>query len=78
MAIKEPILIAGTTSQYYRGDKTWQNLDKTAVSLSNVDNTSDASKPISLATQTALNAKENTSNKSTAVTLGTSDVLYPS
>jgi hypothetical protein len=77
LATKEPILIAGTTSQYYRGDKTWQNLDKTAVSLSNVDNTSDASKPISTATQTALNAKENVSNKSTSITLGTSDVLYP-
>jgi hypothetical protein len=57
---KEDILTAGTTSQYYRGDKTWQTLDKTTVGLSNVDNTSDANKPISTATQTALNAKENT------------------
>ena len=57
---KEPAISAGTTAQYFRGDKTFQTLDKIAVGLSNVDNTSDANKPISNATQTALNAKENT------------------
>jgi len=35
----EPIISSGTTSQYLRGDKTWQTLDKTAVGLSNVENT---------------------------------------
>jgi hypothetical protein len=35
----EPAITAGTTSQYWRGDKTWQTLDKTAVGLSNVANT---------------------------------------
>lgn len=35
----EPTITAGTTSQYWRGDKTWQTLDKTAVGLSNVENT---------------------------------------
>lgn len=55
--VYEPAFAAGTTAQYRRGDKTWQTLDKAAVGLSNVDNTSDASKPISTATQTALNAK---------------------
>ena len=54
---KENAITAGTTSQYYRGDKTFQTLDKTAVGLSNVDNTSDVNKPISTATQTALNDK---------------------
>jgi hypothetical protein len=63
---KEPLITAGTTSQYRRGDKTWQTLDKTAVGLSNVDNTSDLNKPISTATQTALNLKENKSEKNTA------------
>ena len=77
MATKENTIVAGTTSQYYRGDKTWQTLDKTAVGLSNVDNTSDLNKPVSTATQTALDTKENTSNKSTTTTLGTSDVLFP-
>jgi hypothetical protein len=35
-------------------------LTKTDVGLANVDNTSDASKPVSTAQQTALNGKENT------------------
>ena len=54
---KEPAITIGTTSQYFRGDKTFQTLDKTAVGLGNVDNTSDLNKPISNATQTALNSK---------------------
>lgn len=54
---KEGTISAGTTSQYYRGDKTFQNLDKNAVGLPLVDNTSDASKPVSTAQQTALNLK---------------------
>jgi hypothetical protein len=56
---KEGSVAAGTTSQYYRGDKTWQTLDKTSVGLSNVDNTSDVNKPVSTAQQTALNLKAN-------------------
>lgn len=62
LANKEPLLSAGTTTQYYRGDKSWQTLDKTAVGLANVDNTADASKPISTATQTALDGKASTSH----------------
>jgi hypothetical protein len=31
---------AGTTGQYWRGDKTWQALNKTTIGLSNVDNES--------------------------------------
>ena len=54
---KEPTIASGTTAQYLRGDKSWQTLSKTAVGLANVDNTSDINKPISTATQTALNAK---------------------
>ena len=59
---KEDSITAGTTAQYWRGDKTFQTLDKAAVGLSNVDNTSDANKPISTATQTALNDKANLSH----------------
>lgn len=55
---KEGSITAGTTSQYWRGDKTWATHDKTSIGLANVDNTSDASKPISNLTQTALNAKQ--------------------
>lgn len=56
----------------------WSTIDKSFVGLGNVDNTSDLSKPISTATQTALNAKEDSANKSINPSLGTSDVLYPS
>lgn len=59
LALKENTITAGTTGQYYRGDKTFQTLDKTAVGLGNVDNTSDVNKPISTATQTALDLKAN-------------------
>lgn len=41
---------------------TTNGLTKTNVGLSNVDNTSDASKPVSTAQQTALNAKANTAS----------------
>lgn len=58
LAGKEPVIAAGTTSQYLRGDKTWATLDKTAVGLSDVDNTSDADKPLSIAAISALAGKE--------------------
>lgn len=57
LALKENTITAGTISQYFRGDKTFQTLDKTAVGLDQVNNTSDANKPISSATQTALDNK---------------------
>jgi hypothetical protein len=67
---KENSITAGTTSQYFRGDKSFQTLDKSVIGLSNVDNVSDANKTISTATQTALNSKLNTSvlaDSSTAI-----------
>lgn len=53
----EPTIAPGTTADYWRGDKTWQTLNKAAVGLSNVDNTADSGKPVSTAQQTALDAK---------------------
>ena len=53
-------------------------VNKADIGLDLVDNTSDLNKPISTATQTALNGKEDISNKSTDVNLGNSDTLYPS
>jgi len=38
----EPTITAGTSAQYYRGDKTFQTLDATAVGLGNVTNESKA------------------------------------
>lgn len=52
---------------------------KTNLELQNVDNTRDIDKPISTATQAALNLKENIANKSVDLILdGASDVKYPS
>jgi hypothetical protein len=49
---KENSITAGTTAQYWRGDKSWQTLNKSAVGLGNVDNTSDATKNSATATLT--------------------------
>lgn len=62
----------------------WSTIDKAFVGLGNVDNTSDLNKPISTATQTALNAKqdligytpENVANKDNGA-LSTSSTTYP-
>lgn len=54
---KENSIVAGTTAQYLRGDKTWQTLNSAAVGLSNVTNTADSAKPVSSAQQTALDLK---------------------
>ncbi|MFL9844722.1 hypothetical protein [Flavobacterium rhizosphaerae] len=56
----EPPIQVGTAAQYWRGDKSWQTLNKAAVGLNNVNNTSDVAKPVSDATQAALNNKLNT------------------
>ena len=57
--------------------KVAMGINPAKVGLGNVNNTSDANKPISTATQTALDLKENSSNKSATITLGTSNVLFP-
>lgn len=53
LSLKENSITATTSADYYRGDKTFQTLNKTAVGLPNVDNTSDANKPVSTAQATA-------------------------
>lgn len=58
------VVFSGTTGKTIK--KTTANNFKTSLSLNNVDNTSDINKPISTATQTALNAKENAFTKNTA------------
>jgi hypothetical protein len=69
LALKAPINNPAFTG-------TVSGVTKAMVDLGNVDNTSDANKPVSLAAQTALDLKENASNKSDA-SLGTSTILYP-
>jgi hypothetical protein len=43
----EPPITSGTTSQYWRGDKSWQTLNSTAVGLGNVPNI-DATNPANI------------------------------
>lgn len=58
------VAAGGTTQQYLQKasdadyDTSWATLSKSSVNLGNVDNTSDASKPVSTATQTALDLKQ--------------------
>lgn len=66
----EPTIAAGTTSQYRRGDKTWQTLNKAAVGLGSVDNTADADKPVSGPMALALASKLNNATDSGRITLG--------
>lgn len=58
--INSPVL--NQVIAYDSVDSLWKNLtlSKSSVGLVNVDNTSDANKPVSTAQQTALNAKQNT------------------
>jgi hypothetical protein len=50
-------------------------ITKTDIGLANVDNTSDANKPISTATQAALNAKQNTITNSDSITQGSTNLF---
>lgn len=52
---KQNNIIATDSTYYYRGDKNWVFLDKDAAGLDQLNNTSDALKPISTLTQAALN-----------------------
>ena len=61
---KQDSLVSGTNIKTLEGQSLLGSgnidLSKSDVGLANVDNTSDLNKPISTATQTALNAKQNT------------------
>lgn len=63
----EPVIPTGTALEYLKGDKTLGILDKTAVGLSNVDNTSDLLKPISTA-QALVNTAQDLINTTQADT----------
>lgn len=60
------IQIASGAVQSVNGQTGVVNVTKADVGLGNVDNTSDVNKPISTATQTALDGKENSFSKNTA------------
>ena len=74
VATREAAITAGTTAQYFRGDKTWATLDKASVSLGNVDNTADVSKPISTAVANALSGKAASGHTHTKADIGLGNV----
>lgn len=65
LALKAP-LASPTFTGTVTLPSTTNGLSKSNVGLSNVDNTSDASKPVSTATQTALNGKANSTHTHTS------------
>ena len=77
-----PLPDGGTTRQVLAkgsnvdGDAGWIDLVKSDVGLGNVDNTSDADKPVSTATQTALNNKSNLGHTHTTTEVSEGTNLY--
>jgi hypothetical protein len=76
----QPTLVSGTNIKTIEGQSLLGagniNLTATDVGLGNVDNTSDANKPVSTATQTALNLKQDTLVSATNIkTINGSSVL---
>lgn len=75
----QPTLISGTNIKTIEGQSILGggniNITNTDVGLGNVDNTSDLNKPISTATQTALNAKQNTITNSDSITQGVTNLF---
>jgi hypothetical protein len=69
----EGVPAGGTIDQFLKKnsgtdyDTEWHSLVKGDVGLGNVDNTSDASKPVSTATQTALDSKQDLDSDLTAI-----------
>jgi hypothetical protein len=76
---KQAALVSGTNIKTIEGQSLLGSgnidLTKSDVGLGNVDNTSDANKPISTATQTALNAKQNTLTLTTTGTSGAATLV---
>jgi hypothetical protein len=75
----QPTLVSGTNIKTIEGQSLLGsgniNLTASDVGLGNVDNTSDLNKPISTATQTALNAKQNALTLTTTGTSGAATLV---
>jgi len=76
---KQAALVSGTNIKTIEGQSLLGsgdiNLTATDVGLGNVDNTSDLNKPVSTATQTALNLKQNTLTLTTTGTSGAATLV---
>lgn len=55
---KEPTIASGVSGQYLSFDKTYKNIQPSEVGLGNVNNTSDAAKPVSTLQAAAIAARE--------------------
>jgi hypothetical protein len=79
LAGKQATLVSGTNIKTIEGQSLVGSgnidLSKSDVGLGNVDNTSDANKPISTATQTALNAKQATLTLTTTGSSGAATLV---
>jgi hypothetical protein len=79
LAGKQATLVSGTNIKTIEGQSLVGSgnidLSKSDVGLGNVDNTSDADKPVSTATQTALNAKQNTLTLTTTGSSGAATLV---
>ena len=79
LAAKQATLVSGTNIKTIEGQTLLGtgNIDlaKSDVGLGNVDNTSDANKPVSTATQTALNAKQDSLTLTTTGTSGAATLV---
>ena len=72
-----PVIKGGTGVSSISALRTALSIDKTSVGLSNVDNISDLKKPISSATQTALDTKLNISDSLTQYITPSALTTYP-
>lgn len=64
---REPTISTGSSGQFWAGDKAFKNINKSDVGLSNLDNTSDINKPVSIAQQNALDLKPDRDSVSISV-----------
>lgn len=77
--VKITLVANGDILRYNSITQKWENvaLNKSTVGLGNVDNTSDLAKPVSTATQIALNAKANTTDVNNLHKVTTFQVTSP-
>lgn len=73
-AIAQININTGTISEHIADKNNPHEVTKAQVGLGNVDNTSDLNKPISTATQTALNAKQDTLTAGTNISISGSTI----
>ena len=64
---KEPLITGGTASQYWRGDKSWQTLNNSAVGLGNVPNEDWKSANLTVTADVATNGTIDTDSRTSGI-----------